>query len=354
MKLKTTVFINDFIAVRGRSGSSRGSALISSAIKESADTRSLSPQREPASRIARLLNMVCWDFIFIPVRSMVSRAAIVVHCTNTGISGYRVPSIVVMHDTMVLDHPKLFSAGYVIYARVAFWLSVRYASLVVTPSDHSRQRILVRWPKAAVQVIPWPVFPGLEEMDSRPGPRSKNVLIVSSIDKHKRLGLAVEAVARLRESSTQDFKAVFVTRPGNDMAAFNAALDQFDPDRLWTSFLTRISDDELVEAYRTSYCLLVSSIDEGFCLPAAEASLAGIPVAHTGRGAMSEVVALNQNVRVAPVDDLESLVEQLDSFRAAGVWQQLSQQGLYGQERFSPSLFRDRWGRAIKSVMETT
>lgn len=347
----TRAILNDFIAVRGRSGSSRGSSLIAKALSSQFETLITTPRREPRSKSLRLLNMLYWDFIYIPIRALKLKCKVVIHGTNTGGACFGVPTIVVMHDTMVLDHPSLFNRQFVLYAKLTFSLSVRFASLIVTPSEHSKNRVLARWPSAQVRVIPWPVFMAEPRTDGPRSPKSKTILIVSSVDKHKRLPMAVAVVAAIRDSSGENFTAHFVVRPGNDLIAFEEALTRLDPRKEWTTVVSGITDADLVDAYDKAFCLLVSSIDEGFCLPAAEASLAGLPIAHTGRGAISEIVPLATAVPADPADDLGILITQINAFREELTWKRLSDEGFSRAGQFDHDVFAMEWSKAINLLI---
>ena len=285
------IAINDFVSVRGISGSSRGSALIGAALATADSVHTLTPRAEPGRRPLRLANMLWWDFVAAPSKASRLGAQCIIHATNTGGSKGSLPSIVVMHDTMVLDHPDLFDRGYRCYAQLAFAKSARGASLIVTPSHHSASRIEERWPKARAEVVPWPAAHGLNDTSQAPsGLPSKEILVVSSSDRHKRLDLAVRVVARLREDTGEDFSLTLVSRPGNGESELRGALQLHDPERRWSSRIEGISDAELLTHYKRAFAVMVPSLDEGYCLPAIEATSAGTAVVHCNRGALPEVV----------------------------------------------------------------
>lgn len=350
------VILNDFIGVRGRSGSSRGAALIAEAVSaDGAFLKTLRPGREPRTKIMRLVNMIFWDFVYVPFRSRQLQGDIVVHATNTGISLGKSKSILVLHDTMVLDYPQMFNRKFVAYAKVFIWFSVRNSSLIVTPSQHSKRRIQSRWPETKVMVIPWPAYSegrrgDLCDHDLPQSPLSSTVLVVSSVDKHKRLPLAVRAVREARAESMRDFRLVFVTRPGNDAASFEASLNFADPERNWISVCSGIDDSELSEMYRQAFCVLVSSVDEGFCLPALEASANGVPVVHTNRGALPEVIPRYLPSDLNSQDDGRLLVRQLLELTDDNIWRQHRDADRMHSKRFSKDNFSRKWIAALRDT----
>lgn len=347
------VALNDFIGVRGRSGSSRGAALVAAAVAEcGAVVSTLRPRHEPKTRVMRLLNMLYWDFFRIPLKSQILRADVVIHATNTGITLGRAKSVVVLHDTMVLDHPHLFSRFFVMYAKVCMSISVWKSWRVVTPSEHSKGRILVRWPNADVRVIPWPAYADGEQ-SSRAStaalnqPATLTVLVVSSVDQHKRLPMAIRAVRAARRESGRDFKLVLVTRPGNDNANFEAAIMSTDPQREWIEVISGIDDASLSRLYKQAFCVLVSSIDEGFCLPALEASANGVPVVHANRGALPEVIPRGFGVLPNPDDDAILLTGQMLELLNETTWLKRRDADRAHTTQFSKRAFEEKWASIL-------
>jgi glycosyltransferase involved in cell wall biosynthesis len=73
---------------------------------------------------------------------------------------------------------------------------------------------------------------------------------------------------------------------GRALRRFAAELGLADAVR----FCGRLSDDELVAAYRHADVLVITSEHEGFCLPAVEAMAHGLPVVAYDEGALPEVL----------------------------------------------------------------
>lgn len=236
-------------------------------------------------------------------------------------------------------------------------LSVRAAWRIVTPSEHSRRRILARWPKAQVSVIPWPPYsePGMLAIGKEPyseGPKTLTVLVVSSVDKHKRLPMAIDAVAAARKATGQDFQLVLVTRPGNDGKAFSAKLASADPRGAWTSTVSGIDDDSLSQLYSNAFCVLVASVDEGFCLPALEASASGVPVVHTNRGALPEVIPRDLSTEPELDSDRAVLTAQIVKLLDVGTWIRFRDDDRHHAERFSREKFNENWSALLREAVK--
>ncbi|WP_082049804.1 glycosyltransferase [Arthrobacter sp. SPG23] len=351
--------LNDFIGVRGRSGSSRGANLISEVLELNAESvKILRPTREPKGRFFRLCNMISWDFLVVPFRARLLGANVVIHATNTGIGFGKTKSVVVLHDTMVLDHPRLFNRFFVAYASVCMAISVRCSDLVVTPSHHSKRRILSRWPGARVRVVPWPAYSNSgQEADSVEyvAPQralSLDILVVSSMDKHKRLPLAIRAVETARAESGIDFRLIFVTRDGNDSEAFEHTRAKADPNGEWIVLRSGLDDSELTALYRNAFCVLVSSLDEGFCLPALEGCENGVPVVHANRGALPEVIPRHDSAKSDPDEDLGDLKDQVLALLSEDHWRAVRDKARAHAARFTKSEFSKNWSAALSDLRQ--
>jgi glycosyltransferase involved in cell wall biosynthesis len=355
------IAVNGFIGLKGISGSSRGATLVEAALAEFHETIQIAPLRHSGHRVKKLLRMITWDILGCVRSAIRSKSDLVIHTANTGGSARGLPSIAIVHDTMVLDHPRAFSFGFVIYARAMFAYSVKRASRVVTPSEHSKRRILRRWPEAEVVVIPWPPFREQSTESVGHEDRHSTVLVVSSVDKHKRLPLAVSVVSAARSDGWK-LKLILVTRPGNDSKTLESTISQFDPSSEWIEVRSGIPDDELQELYERATCLLVPSLDEGFCLPALEAGRCGTPVVHADRGALSEVVSYPSHFPMLPsaegvADELalqrdaKLLIERLTWLREPDRWETASARAVEETSKFSFDRFRTEWHTVVTSVV---
>lgn len=343
-----TVVLNDFIASRGLSGSSRGARLISGALDEEFSLDVATPRKVPKGRVARLLHMLWWDFISVPLDARKANAPILIHATNTGGKLPGQKSVVVMHDTMVLDHPSMFDKGFRRYAFPAFGLSTRIADVIVTPSAHSRLQILRRWPGADVRVINWPAPTPVEDA-TRHVPLNR-ILVVASADKHKRIPMAIEVVRLLRERTSIEFELDLLMRAGNAQEEIGAAMRAVDPLSSWIHCYEGVSDSDLERMYRTSFALIVSSIDEGYCLPAVEAAARGLPVAHTGRASLPEVTVGLVVPSEDPQLEIEQLFAQCQALLNHDVREEQVLAGLKLAEYLSFERFRNEWVALVRSL----
>jgi glycosyltransferase involved in cell wall biosynthesis len=118
---------------------------------------------------------------------------------------------------------------------------------------------------------------------------SRSILWVASLDQHKRFELCVQVVEFLRKTAAIDLKLIVITRKGNDRTAMEKYQGENSKLFDWIEWNYEISDSKLIELYRTSKLLLVTSVAEGFCLPALEAMSQGLPVVHPNIEALVEL-----------------------------------------------------------------
>lgn len=280
--------INEFIHTRGISGSSVGAKLFTEVLEKNAVTIvRIRPRINSKSRVFRLLYMIYWDLYGASRIAERHQCDAIINPTNTGRASRKLPNILVMHDTMVLDIPQYFDIGYRWYAKLLFGISARSANLIITPSIFSARSISRRWPTTVPKVANWPNR--LQQSEAKTEHNSRSILWVASLDQHKRFELCVQVVEFLRKTSEIDLKLIVISREGNDRTAKEKYTGENSKLFDWIEWKYEISDLQLIELYQTSKLLLVTSVAEGFCLPALEAMSQGLPVVHPNIGALVEL-----------------------------------------------------------------
>jgi glycosyltransferase involved in cell wall biosynthesis len=345
---KMTIGLNNYIAVRGVSGSGVGGSAIAAALARGGhNTQPLSPTGyrlgSPARNLAR---MAYWDAMGAARAACKTGSDLMINLANSGLS-HSIPMVTVMHDTMVLDHPSYFHPVYRKYAQATFGPTARRSEIVVAPSVHSSKQVLRRWPKCDVRVVPWSVE--VEVQKPRSLPTTLNILSIASSDRHKRLPMLAETVQRLRADTGLDFRITYVAKPGNDHQQLEGVVRGLNAEhgRDWITFITDgIETHKLLDLLDDSFCLAATAIDEGFCLPILEASARALPVVHCDRGAMSEILPLADKfaskLRTLNLD-AESIYLQIMSLLDTQTWQAQSQLGLTRAAMFSVANFEKSW-----------
>jgi glycosyltransferase involved in cell wall biosynthesis len=337
------VGINCAIATRGISGSSRGLDHLLRALHEIADLDIAEAWPNVGLRQNRVWNAVAqagWD-LYSAARATPSAEVFISPC-NIGRAGSRQRHVLVLHDTMVLDRPDLFDPAYARYARLLFGYSVRGADAILVPSRYTESRLLARWPDAPpVLVAPWPL-----EV-SRHGPRDsaapRNVLMVGATEPNKQHVLGIAAVELARKCSQEDLYLTIVGPCGRGELEVAAALEAADPNRLWTARKVNASDAELDALYRSAWLLLQPSQMEGYGLPVGEAASRGIPVFHSGRGALSEIAP----AAVASPDDPASYAAQICSLLEPERYDKASAASIAAAGQHTQRSFTETVARAV-------
>lgn len=343
-----TIGINNYIGVRGVSGSGVGGSAITAALARGGhNTKPLSPTGyqigSPARNLAR---MAYWDVIGASRAAVNSGSDLMINLANSGFSP-SLPTITVMHDTMVLDHPNYFHPVYRKYAQATFGPTARLSKIVVVPSVHSYKQVLTRWPRCDVRVIPWSME--IPVTGPKVVPRSLNIVSIASSDRHKRLPMLAETVRRLRSDTGLDFELTYVAKAGNDHHRLKDVVRTLNAEagQNWISHISGgLHARELTELLDNSFCLAATAIDEGFCLPILEASARAVPVVHSDRGAMAEILPLKENfssISRTLSSDAESIYLQVMSLCDAQTWQARSEFGLTRAARFSVTDFQKSW-----------
>jgi glycosyltransferase involved in cell wall biosynthesis len=137
------------------------------------------------------------------------------------------------------------------------------------------------------------------------------LLFVGRLAVNKRVGVLVEAVARLRDHRPA-VHAVVIGDSG-DIYQLEARRCQELAHELGVAdrlhFLGHVTESRLRDAYRSADVFVMPSVHEGFCLPVVEAMACGLAVVAARAGALPETVG-DAGLTFTP-DDVEDLVRQL-------------------------------------------
>jgi glycosyltransferase involved in cell wall biosynthesis len=283
------VAINAGVLRRGRSGTATVIEMMREGLElAGCEVSMLTPSGRPRrTRVGRLLYSLRWD-LWGAARA--TDAGIIIHPANVGLARRHQKSFLVMHDVMVLEHPECFDRGYRIYARLFFGLSGRHASILVTPSKFSADRIARRYKNMHAELLPWPATnQAVVSSAHRSRAHPREVLMIGVTEPHKRHFWGVLALAKAREATGEDFRLRIIGPPGRAEDDLAQHIARADPDGRWIIREGEVSAERKEALLSSAWLLIQPSLDEGYGLPLLEAAAAGLPVLHTGTGAMSEV-----------------------------------------------------------------
>ena len=182
----------------------------------------------------------------------------------------------VMWNGAFPDHPRLASTGQFMERRIA---PLAYRRVpIVTLSTSSRDELVdeLGFDPERVSVVP----PGISEefRPGRPLAVHPTILVVTRMMPSKRVDQVVRAVAELR-ADVPDVR-LEVVGSGRELSSLQAlALDRGVSDAV--TFLGRVSDDELLDAYGRAWVVASASLREGWGMTLTEAAATGTPAVAT-------------------------------------------------------------------------
>lgn len=332
--------VNTAIYLHGTSGTATATRSLVDAIRCVPDTavhEAAPPARGRHGSLRNAIRDARWD-LWQASRSRPGIDLLVSPC-NIGLRGPARTHLLLVLDAMVWDHPEHFDRRFAAYWRLLVPPSVRSADLVLTLSEHARGEILRRVPGAEVRVLTLPHdgAGGGADCPQATWPDRPVALMVGATEPVKNQVAGAQAVAALRRETGVDVGLRLVGPVGRAEPAVRSALSALDPDSRWTTREVDVPGGVLSSAYASSWVLLQPSLDEGYGLPLVEAAQHGLPVVHSGRGAMPTLMATVDAATVTPAGLAAAMAPLLDRTTWAVAAAESSRQAA----RFAPDVFRE-------------
>ncbi len=224
----------------------------------------------------------------------------------------QIPTVATIHHPITVDRDIAIRAVRPFWKKLKHlrWFSFigmqkrvsRTLRRIITVSECAQNDIArdFRIPKKRFRVVPNGINTGLfypiADIPREPG----RIIVTNSSDVPlKGLFYLLHAVAEI--ARTRDIRLVVVGTPKKN-GGITRLIRRLGIGGLIT-FTGRISDDAFVRQYARAAMAVVSSVYEGFGLPAGEAMACGVPVISTTGGALPEVVG-DAGILVPPRDHL--------------------------------------------------
>jgi glycosyltransferase involved in cell wall biosynthesis len=219
-----------------------------------------------------------------------------------------VPTVVTIHDLQHLELPEFFSRGERLFRRWAYDGAARWATHVITPSEHARHELVERLGLAPEKITAIPH--GIDVARFRDASRDAELLAGYDLPErflyyganawpHKNHARLIEALGRTCDRS---ISLVLTGNPHGREAEFRAA------DRV--THLGFVPSDAIPALMRRSEALIFPSLYEGFGFPPLEAMAAGAAVISSTRGALAENV--EGAVLAIDPEDVDSIAAAID------------------------------------------
>ncbi len=196
------------------------------------------------------------------------------------------PVVLLVHDTITLEHPELCTLHNKIHFGALLGAGVRNAWRTVVPSRAVAETVArgLR-PRAEPVVVP----PGLaasflsepsrEDLDNTRQTLQlpdRFVLAVGRLEPKKNLTTVVRALGCVSGSAFSDLGLVIVGAPGPDSKRVFRTIRE-SPRRDRIRYLRQVKEEELASLYRLADCLVFPSFAEGFGIPPMESLALGTP-----------------------------------------------------------------------------
>jgi glycosyltransferase involved in cell wall biosynthesis len=185
--------------------------------------------------------------------------------------------------TTVLDlqhefYPGFFPRAELLYRRLVYRRSIARSRLVIAISEHVKETLVERLDVEPERVRVIHLGADLERFTPAGRRREPFLLYPANRWPHKNHERLFEAFALVRRERPE--LRLVLTGAGHERKPTPEGVD----------VRGRVSDDELVELYRSAAALVFPSLYEGFGQPPIEAMACGCPVACSGTTALPEVV----------------------------------------------------------------
>jgi len=238
-------------------------------------------------------------------------AADIVHCPATlGPRRSPTPIVYTMHDMNYFTMPELMRVKA--YNKPVQWMerqASRTASRIITDSTASAEDIVeyLRFPRESIDVVQLAGTPTTARVTRSPDPSRPLFLGMGSRIWHKNWPLLIEAVSLIPEERRPRVVITGGREPDPLRPLVEAA--GLAP---WIDLRDWVSDEEVADLLGRATALVVPVLRDGYCLPAVEAMIAGVPLVLSDIGLLHEI-AEDAAVYFDPrsADDLAKTLERV-------------------------------------------
>ncbi len=298
----------------------------------------------PAGNVQGLVGHA-WEQFLLP--GQVPGGSILWSPANTG--PLAVPNqVLTVHDLSPLEHPEWFKPAFAAWYKRVFPILVRRVKHVITPSEHVRRKMMVRFHLPEDRVTAIPAGVNLDRFCRQDPPRQygRYILFVGSIEPRKNL-LTLLKAWNMIEKKHPDVSLVLAGSPGSVFRKVH-----FPGDSARLVFTGYLPDTALPALYSGADLFVLPSLDEGFGLPVLEAMACGTPVVASAQGALPEVVGeagllFNPGNPAALAQILSRCLTDLPLRKS------LIQRGLERVQQFSWQTTAEMVWRTLQGVYET-
>ena len=233
------------------------------------------------------------------------------------------PFVLTLHDIIPITHPEFCRYRDAIAAQLLIRHAVRKADAIVTDSIYSLHQIIERFPETQSRLHS--IYPGIDRDRFKPACNRNTLsqkiagrhslysphylLCVATLNPRRNLVRLIRAFSSyIHECGDRDVCLVIAgCRGWKDSDVFEMVKEKQLGERI--HFLQSVTDEEVVELYRSSVAVVNVSLLEGFGLPVLEAMSCGTPVICSSTTSLGEIAG-DAALLVDPLDE-SSIAEAL-------------------------------------------
>jgi glycosyltransferase involved in cell wall biosynthesis len=242
-----------------------------------------------------------------------------------------IPQVVTCHDLTPLHYPN--SCRAYLHSRLVIMGHLHRANHIIAIS----QSVADSLNRAGIKSQRISVIPNGVEKCEKPisEPASRDVLLIARHARNKNVELAIQGFAKfLRLRREWDGRLIVIGRPDRKTKAIIQLVREYD---LATRiiFKKEVSDEELDQHFHQCFCLLSTSLMEGFDYPLFEAQARGLPTLASDIDVHREFHD-GTSIMFRCDDDGTDLAIALQTIASdSKTWLDLSQRGLINANRHS-------------------
>lgn len=244
---------------------------------------------------------ILWEHTMLPYLAKKHRLNLL-HCPgyiSPAIPG-PVPSVVTIHDTIALDHPRWCKPTNALYYNLMLKPTLQRATQIIAVSKQTANDIHRHVPsvhKKTTVVSPGidPIFHNVAtatqcyQVRRRYNCPEKYILYVGNLEPKKNILNILHAYLMLRRQNFSAKLVIVGQRSWSIQNQLQSALADFSPAEVhFTGYVDRT---DLPAIYQSAQLFLFPSLTEGFGFPPLEAMASRIPVIASNRGALAETLA---------------------------------------------------------------
>lgn len=190
------------------------------------------------------------------------------------------PKVLTVHDLTFIDHPEYVQEKNLRYLRRYVKHDAQRASLVLTVSDFSRQRIIEVFGLPPEKVLAEPIPPPqAAKATPASGQPSGFILYIGTVEPRKNVAGLVEGYLSLPPAVRSRHRLVLAGGQGWQSENTIARIQELESQGENIVMTGYVSDQQRASLYKEAAVVVVPSIYEGFGMPILEAMSYGTPVA---------------------------------------------------------------------------